>query len=355
MALWIGLLIAGLWPFDFFASNQVSWLRDRHGVHFERYGEIYSPASWVIHPEESFTLELWLASEHRYNAFVPILSIDNSRNSQNFLVEQFRSNLIVEGLFRDGQGRSISERLWMDDALQGGRPRFLTVTSGPGGVAVYLEGVLQRDYPGLKFVSASLVGRLLLGHPVSGHQAWSGDVFGLAYYGKALSAQEISGDYQAWQQAKTAGLVSPGKDAGIYPFDEGEGENIHDETETMPELLVPKHFRVLHRAVLEFPAKPTRSDFFDGIENILGFVPFGLLFTMYFQWGRGYSRSRAMLAAIVLGGTTSLIIELLQIYLPTRDSSLLDLINNILGSALGAIIPYGFIFRRFSRGAASSV
>ena len=44
----------------------------------------------------------------------------------------------------------------------------------------------------------------------------------------------------------------------------------------------------------------------------------------------------AMGAALLLGAGISLFIELLQVYLPTRDSSLTDVITNVLGTYIGA-------------------
>ena len=39
-----------------------------------------------------------------------------------------------------------------------------------------------------------------------------------------------------------------------------------------------------------------------------------------------------------IGGLTSLTIEISQVFLPTRDSSALDLINNVLGTLIGSSV-----------------
>jgi VanZ family protein len=70
--------------------------------------------------------------------------------------------------------------------------------------------------------------------------------------------------------------------------------------------------------------------------NIFGFLPFG--FAVY-GWTRKYGDWKDMMAmgaALLLGAGISLFIELLQVYLPTRDSSLTDVITNVLGTYIGA-------------------
>jgi VanZ family protein len=67
-----------------------------------------------------------------------------------------------------------------------------------------------------------------------------------------------------------------------------------------------------------------------------GFVPFGLGTCLCLRFWTGWSISRCVAMAILVGASASLVIELLQVCLPTRDSSLADLVTNILGTAIGA-------------------
>ena len=46
LAVCVVIITAGLWPFDFFPINKVSWLYDRNGVNFYGQGMIFSPALW---------------------------------------------------------------------------------------------------------------------------------------------------------------------------------------------------------------------------------------------------------------------------------------------------------------------
>jgi glycopeptide antibiotics resistance protein len=74
----------------------------------------------------------------------------------------------------------------------------------------------------------------------------------------------------------------------------------------------------------------------DGVVNVLGFIPFGFFLTLWMIKTRQWSRGTIILIAVGLGALVSLTIELVQVFIPVRDSSLMDLMCNTFGTLIGA-------------------
>ena len=75
--------------------------------------------------------------------------------------------------------------------------------------------------------------------------------------------------------------------------------------------------------------------------NIIGFVPLGACFFIYFSLLKPARYPGT--ATISLGLFTSLVIEILQVFLPTRSSDMTDVITNTLGTILGVMISRRFV------------
>ena len=76
----------------------------------------------------------------------------------------------------------------------------------------------------------------------------------------------------------------------------------------------------------------------DIVLNLLGFVPFGFLTFIYYRGASTGQWLRTIFIATLTGATLSLVIEVGQVWLPTRHSSLLDLALNTAGTGLGALL-----------------
>ena len=71
----------------------------------------------------------------------------------------------------------------------------------------------------------------------------------------------------------------------------------------------------------------------DVLVNISGFVPVGFFLLNYLSLIQQIKRPAA--TVILIGFFLSLTIEILQWFLPTRDSDMTDLISNTFGTAIG--------------------
>jgi len=95
-------------------------------------------------------------------------------------------------------------------------------------------------------------------------------------------------------------------------------------------------------AVLASPLGQTYS-WFDAISNFLAYLPFGLLFGLTLR--ARLSAAGSVLLAVVAGLALSALMEYLQMYLPNRISSNLDLLMNGVGTLSGALLAASIVPR----------
>jgi hypothetical protein len=87
--------------------------------------------------------------------------------------------------------------------------------------------------------------------------------------------------------------------------------------------------------VLYMPLISTYTPF-DAVINVLAYIPFGFLIGLALRARLGTVVS--VLLASLLGMALSVSMEYLQMYLPTRTSSNLDMLTNTAGSIIGALL-----------------
>lgn len=83
----------------------------------------------------------------------------------------------------------------------------------------------------------------------------------------------------------------------------------------------------------------------DAVANIALFAPFGLFFTLRWLHGPAVSRRLLLLLAFAL----SLSIEYYQVYCHNRSTSLLDLVDNVLGAYVGMTLGEWYVRRERAR------
>jgi hypothetical protein len=338
----VGLLTVGLWPFNFLPPNRVGWLKDRAGLSFQPNGIAYEPepTDWSIGglpgQPAAFTLELWLEPGR-----VPptdlfhILTIDDGGFPSGIFLFQWKTELLlrVRDRARHGGFREVGPR----GVLVEHTPCFITVTVAPSGTTFYSNGSRLSHYPTFTVPNSRLTGRLVLGNAAEGKHPWLGNLYGLAIFNRALDASEIAQHYALWTNHQAENLATESGLAGLYRFDEGNGQWVNDLSTNRHRLLIPERYGVLRKRVLELDAIKM-SDLDDIAINILGFMPFGFIVYTYRRLAKPDGRAWNVVWAICVGAAISLAIELTQAWLPTRTSSINDIFSNTLGTFLGALV-----------------
>jgi VanZ family protein len=83
----------------------------------------------------------------------------------------------------------------------------------------------------------------------------------------------------------------------------------------------------------QWPAHHSRPDI---LTNVLAYIPLGLLLVLW--WRSRRAVVGPVIVATIAGGALSFLMEGLQQFLPSRDASVMDLITNVFGTFIGAVL-----------------
>jgi hypothetical protein len=335
------ILIATLWPFDFFAANRVSWLPDTAGLRFAGHGVVLGSAT--LNPAmagfgDSYSLEL-LVRPASISSTGYILSIYAAERRSELVVFQRYDRLGISRGFSNALDDERSPELNAYHMFEKGKLLLVTITSGPKGLIVYKNGGQPQIIPEFKIVHGDLAGQIVLGNAAMAFSPFSGEIRGLAIYRKELMPAEVHRDFQNWISGHALDPAELSEAIALYRFSERTGRQIRSAVGSGPDLQIPEDFRVPYKPFLESPADgfvPNWAYLRGAVENILGFAPLGFLLCAYFACARGLRQ--AILCAILTGGALSFMVEVLQFYVPQRGSGITDVITNGTGAALGALL-----------------
>jgi VanZ family protein len=353
------VLICGLSPFNFHSANGVTWLKTENGVDFHDIGIIYGPAEcegfdykFFLGKSEYLSIELWLKPglDDR-KRFSYIFCLYDNDQRELFSLSQVKTLLNISKYQTPGKNGSTHNWRWLKDALFRGQNRFLTITSDKNSTTVYIDGKKAKTYRNYSLMAQRELAsawRMVIGNDPSGTKPWVGKIHSLAIYNHSLSPEQVNEHYLKWNSGSPLALSTEKNIIALYPMDEKDGQIIHNALAKRYHLRMPERFKILKRNLLKPPRNNlsfNSSNQWDMGINIAGFIPLG-----YFFFITGFSATSLKKSlwglifwAILAGTVVSLIIEILQAFLPTRHSSLTDLILNTVGTGLGVILASIYI------------
>jgi VanZ family protein len=335
----VGILVAGLWPFHH-PSNEVTWLTGENGVRFGRHGTALSSRPIMsAGPGDgaSGALEIWVRP-NRTNSEHTLLGFSTPEHPLQFSMRKYRSGIVLRSMGSNQPSGSRAAEIYIADVFHQGQLLLLSVTSGVEGTATYVNGALLNASPNFHFSSNEFAGQLVFGTSPIENDGWSGQLRGLAIYKHGLNAAQVASHWKTWSTKGRPDLSRNERVLALYLFDEHQGRVVHDRSGSGIDLYIPERYLIVRQKFLEPPCEEFRRIWSwknVGI-NIGGFVPLGFFFCAYLTMAR--QMSRPALVTIIMGAVVSFTIEVLQAFLPTRDSGMTDLITNTLGTCLGVLL-----------------
>lgn len=347
------ILTLGLWPFRT-PKNDVAWLNSASGISFGRYGTVFS--SGVLETTStahgvSGSVEVWVQPD-RWSGGT-ILAFYEPESRRLFALQQSLSDLKLETEVQDDENQTAKARLYAGEAflpsLRAKKPIFVTVTYGLDGTRIYLDGAFVEAAPRFGIPPDAFTGRIVVGDSPWQPDSFQGQIRGLAIYDAELADAQVSRHYLTWTTKGRPDITENERNTALYLFDERAGTVIHNHAAAGADLYIPERYTVADKISLEPFWKEfnmSRNYWKNNLMNVVGFLPVGFVFYAYFRVARPIRR--AMLVTIAVGAATSLTIEVLQAFLPTRDSGTTDLITNTLGTYVG-VLCYRDIYPIFTQ------
>jgi VanZ family protein len=349
------LLGFGLWPPEFSPENEVAWLEGEKGLRF-RGGDVISgrTVGGYVHSfghvgkalsgnsdNGGISIEIWLRAAVETRHGVPsFLSFVDDSGKVVLILGQWQSSLIVRWPVPGYDVTDKWHEIGLLDALPKEVRRLVTVVSDQEGTCIYIDGKPTKVCPELNLgdVAPGIMDcAFILGNSPSGQSSWSGDVFGLAFYKKALNQGEALSSFRQWSNGKKNGNPDARGLSALYLFLEGSGTRVENALSAAVPLIIPDHpsfqKQVLDRPFINNYNK--RNLIQDVGLNVIGFIPLGFFLSLWMVSTRRWPKGRTVLMAVALGAVLSLFIEFVQVFMPARHSSIADLVCNTMGTIVG--------------------
>ncbi len=333
------ILFFGLNPRDFHFTNNVVWLTDEPGLRFEKYGIAHTDPVFPAAPSAALSLEIVLKPlSAGMDGFSLILALHSGDDETQLILGQWRNWLVVMN-GDDYAHRRKLKRLSTSIEDIAGKEVFVTITSGNSGARIYIDGepVAYRGDAAFTIPNGNAGTRLILANSVYGKHSWNGEIYGLAVYYRTLSPEVVKRRYLRWQASHN--LSTGPRPVAQYAMTAGKGDRVIDRAGAA-NLQLPERMRILKKQFLSIPVAVAEGNsglIQDLLLNLVGFIPLGFALCRAVPLGADRSRFRAVGAAVTVGFLVSLIIETLQVWLPSRNSSASDLLLNTLGTYVGIV------------------
>ncbi len=341
------ILFFGLRPKDFNRFNRIEWLIDRAGIQIGKYAIAYATVSGtsIREPNEDspvFSIEMaFKPKSFQDKGFNLVFSLHDGKESDQLIVGQWQSSIIIMN-GDDYDHKQRTPRAVIRSISPDPEEIFLTIIAGKDDTAVYANGMRVKTRNGftLKYPEREKIW-LTLGNSIYGRHPWNGEIYGFALYRSDLTEQQIKQHLTSWYETKDFSFAKNESPSMLYLFNEKDGTKVIDYGKQKHDLNIPNHMKALKRQMLSLPWKDFKMNggfISDSAINLVGFIPLGFVLCALMTTHGSVTDRQSIIVTVVACFILSLMIEIVQSWIPSRSSSMLDLMLNSGGGFLGATI-----------------
>ncbi len=346
----IGMLYFGVRLKGFRPDNNVKWSVTGNGLVFDRFAEAYTEGffSGSVEPDAKSGLAIEMVIQPKYSRYSGtriLLLVHDGDDDRQLVIGQWRNSLIIMN-GDDFSNRHRIPKIYFELDGNGNKSHLITIVSNDSGTKLFLDGTLKKRNEDLKlrYPNGSAKAKLIVGNSFNGNSPWTGTIRGLAFFDRYLEDDVVGRHFQAWRLKSDFSAFKPDGPRLLYAFDEGRGQRVYNKLGDGMDLIVPALMKVLQPRVLSWPgleALESPGSLEDVFINLVGFIPLGLLLIAALGKLEGIEKRSRLFIALLLVFSFSLCIEIVQVWIPSRNSSLLDLILNTLGGGMGVLLFRG--------------
>lgn len=332
------MIFAGFVPMGFSRLQRAEWVTEAEtGLRFSGKALVYTDRFIRSSGDaDGLTISLLLSPVFQDEpAFGPILSLYDKEDNTQITVGQWNRSLMVlagNDFSNSRQEPKMYISIPSEEKIQ------IFVTSNRQGTAVYIDNIQVGFNPNLILPLPANPddSYMTVGSSIFAWEPWVGTIHSLEIYDEVVFPES--------EDSGTQPLVS-------YRFDEQDGNFVKDDSGNGLDLYIAEKWIRLDRRFLRVPDLESlyqEEMQWDVVINFFGFMPFGFLLFLVCRRRFKIKRLLGVLFVLAWSFIFSLSIESIQILLPARDSSLLDLILNSLGGMSGGIAASIFYVEKTS-------
>lgn len=328
-------LFFGLRPNGFRFVNQVKHIEKSNCVEFSNIGIMYSEKTMEeIGITDSMTIVFSLRPSKTERQLSKIVTFINEESHELLAIEQWTDCVLATLYQPDGKRATKAgiQALSKDSV----KKVFFTINRREMNLAAGKQSQRVKFSENTIPVGYFSNAQMTIGLSTTGGNPFRGEIHGLTLFSRIPDLDSV------FMDKKLPLNFANIKPAALFDLSGIHKGRVCDLTENRCHLRAPLFLKIFKYKIFQ-PLNGQflnhRSFMWDTLINFFGFMPLGIAAYLFF-FAKSKKTAASLAFALVLAFLTSFFIETTQIFIPTRESQISDLLLNVSGAGAGVLFLF---------------